>query len=423
MFTPKNIRTTYLPNGLAILTERMEHTRCVSMGVWLKTGARHDAPELNGLSHFVEHMVFNGTISRSARRIALDSDELGGFINAFTGYETVAFSVTVLDTHVAPGLDLLADILLNPEFVSSAIERERAVVIEEINENQDAPGRLCQDAFVRTLWKDHPLSLPIGGTPETLSSFTRDALVHFAQEHFTGHNMVFAAAGNIEHDDMVSMVEKCFGHAPAGTSLPGATCPAPFAGRTLVDKPTEQVQLVIGVPAPQLTDAQYFTALTAATLLGGGSSSRLFQSVREDRGLAYTIAAEYMAFQDTGYFSVYSGTSRAQVEPVLNLILQELHRLKTEPVSPGDLGRVKGTLISSSILGLETSSARVAAMAGQFLTLSRTVGMEERQALIESVTEDQVMLLANERFDSDRLAVALVGDVHGLELVSNSLSC
>ena len=317
MLATNHVRTTILPNGLTVLTERMEHVRSVSMGVWLTTGARHDAPEHNGLSHFVEHMVFKGTTTRSARRISLDTDELGGYMNAFTAQDMVAFHATVLDTHVTRALDLLADLILNPEFVPAEIEREREVILEEINATQDDPVYLAHDAFIRTLWKDDPISLPIGGTPETLGSFTRDTLVRYAKDHFTGRNMVFVAAGNLQHDDMVEKVKQCFGRAPAGTPLPRGAFPKASAGSTLIDKPSEQVQLLIGVPAPPLTDGRYFTAHLAAMVLGGGPSSRLFQSVREQRGLAYSITADYMPYHNTGYFSVYCGTSRTRVRPVL----------------------------------------------------------------------------------------------------------
>jgi predicted Zn-dependent peptidase len=418
-----HVRTTILPNGLTVLTERMEHVRSVSMGVWLTTGARHDAPELNGLSHFVEHMVFKGTTTRSARRISLDTDELGGYMNAFTAQDMVAFHATVLDAHVTCALDLLADLILNPEFAPAEIEREREVILEEINATQDDPVYLAHDAFIRTLWKDDPISLPIGGTPETLGSFTRDMLVRYAKDHFTGRNMVFVAVGNLQHDDMVEKVRQCFGRAPAGTPLPRGASTKASAGRTLIDKPSEQVQLLIGVPAPPLTDGRYFTAHLAATVLGGGPSSRLFQSVREQRGLAYSITADYMPYHNTGYFSVYCGTSRSRVRPVLDLILQELHCLKTEPVSPSELRRAKDQVLSNQIIGLETTAARANALGAQFLAFGHAVSLEERQVAIESVTEDQMMLLANALFDSDRIALALVGDIDGLELALGRLDC
>jgi len=418
-----HIRTTILPNGLTVLTERMEHVRSVSMGVWLTTGARHDTPELNGLSHFVEHMVFKGTTTRSARRISLDTDELGGYMNAFTAQDMVVFHATILDTHVTRALDQLADLILNPEFAPAEIERERNVILEEINATQDDPVYLAHDAFIRTLWKRDPISLPIGGTPETLGSFTRDTLVRYAEDHFTGRNMVFVAAGNLQHDDMVEKVKQCFGRAPAGAPLSRGTFPKTSAGSTLIYKPSEQVQLLIGVPAPPLTDARYFTAHLAAMVLGGGPSSRLFQSVREQRGLAYSITADYMPYHNTGYFSVYCGTSRTRVRPVLDLILQELHCMKTEPVSPSELRRAKDQILSNHIIGLETTSARANALGGQFLAFGHAVSLEERQARIESVTEDQVMLLANALFDSDRIALALVGDIEGLELALERLDC
>jgi len=418
-----HVRTTILPNGLAVLTERMEHVRSMSMGIWLKTGARHDAPEVNGLSHFVEHMVFKGTTTRSARRISLDIDELGGFLNAFTAQDMVAFHATVLDTHVAGALDLLADLILNPDFLPEEIDRERAVILEEVNATQDDPEYVARNAFMRTLWKDDPISLPIGGTPETLGSFTRDTLVRYAKDHFTGWNMVFVAAGNLQHDDLVEKVERCFGRAPAGTPLLRAAFPRSFSGSTLVDRPTEQVQMVLGFPAPSITDARYYIAHLAAMLLGGGPSSLLFQFIREERGLAYAVAADFMPYQNTGYFSVYTGASRTRIAPVLDLVLQQLHSMKTEPISPGDLRRVKDLLISNQVIGMETSASRANELGSQLLALGHPVSLEERQARIEGVTKDQVMLLANALFDPTRLVVALVGDLQGLELAPERLTC
>ena len=423
MFTTSNVCKAVLSNGLAVLTERMKHVRSVSMGIWLKTGARQDAPEHNGLSHFVEHMVFKGTTSRSARRISLDTDELGGYLNAFTAQDMVAFHATVLDTHVACALDLLADLILNPDFPPEEIDRERAVILEEVNATQDDPEYVARNAFMRTLWKDDPLALPIRGTPDTLAAFTRDTLARYARERFTGTNMVFVAAGNVEHDDLVEKVERCFGRAPAGTLLPRAAFPRTFSGSKLVDRPTEQVQMVLGFPAPSITDARYYIAHLAAMLLGGGPSSLLFQSIREERGLAYAVAADFMPYQNTGYFSVYTGASRTCIAPVLDLALQQLHRLKTEPVSPGDLRRVKELLISNQVIGMETSASRANELGSQLLALGHPVSLEERQARIEGVTKDQVMLLANALFDPSRLVVALVGDLQGLELAPDRLTC
>ena len=423
MLATNHVRTTILPNGLTVLTERMEHVRSMSMGIWLKTGARHDAPEVNGLSHFVEHMVFKGTTTRSARRISLDIDELGGFLNAFTAQDMVAFHATVLDTHVAGALDLLADLILNPDFLPEEIDRERAVILEEVNATQDDPEYVARNAFMRTLWKDDPISLPIGGTPETLGSFTRDTLVRYAKDHFTGWNMVFVAAGNLQHDDLVEKVERCFGRAPAGTPLLRAAFPRSFSGSTLVDRPTEQVQMVLGFPAPSITDARYYIAHLAAMLLGGGPSSLLFQFIREERGLAYAVAADFMPYQNTGYFSVYTGASRTRIAPVLDLVLQQLHSMKTEPISPGDLRRVKDLLISNQVIGMETSASRANELGSQLLALGHPVSLEERQARIEGVTKDQVMLLANALFDPTRLVVALVGDLQGLELAPERLTC
>ena len=235
--------------------------------------------------------------------------------------------------------------------------------------------------------------------------------------------MVFVAAGNIQHDDLVETVERCFGRAPAGAPLPSAAFPRSFSGSTLINRPTEQVQMVLGFPAPSITDARYYIAHLAAMLLGGGPISRLFQSIREERGLAYAVAADFMPYQNTGCFRVYTGTSRSRIKPVLDLVLRELHRLKTEPISPDDLRRVKKQLIGNQVIGMETSASRANALGSQLLALGHPVSLEERQARIEGVSEDQVMLLANALIDPSRLVVALVGDLQGLEVAPERLTC
>lgn len=423
MLTANNVLKTTLSNGLTVLTERMEHVRSVSVGVWLKTGAEHDAPELNGISHLFEHMVFKGTSSLPAKEISLECDRLGGDLDAATGVDTVAFSATVLDARVGPMIHLLSDLLLNPLFLPEEIERERSVVMEEIKGDLDDPLCVLKDTFLRTMWGAHPIARPICGTPETVGTFSRETLLEYAKNRITGRNMLVVAAGNLQHDDIVAQVDEAFGRAPAGCFMPRGSFPKSFCGQALIERPNGQVQMLVGFPAPADSDPAYFTAHLLAMLLGGGASSRLFQSVREKSGLAYTIFSRYMPFRMTGYLGVWCGTSKANVNHALDLISKELQRLKSERVSSEEFTRLKDIVITSQILSLESSSARAQMLAGQYLALGRPMSLVERQAEIESVTEDQVMSLANTLFNSDRMVISMVGDVQGMQVVPDLLNC
>src|SRR5579872_3349830 len=219
MNNERNIRKTILPSGLIVLTERMEHVRSVAMGVWMRAGSRHEIPELNGISHFVEHMVFKGTKSRSAQRIAREVDAIGGNLDAFTGKETVCFNIKVLDEHVATALDVLSDLVLNPVFATEEIARERGVILEEIKMDEDSPDTLVHEIFMQNFWKGHPLGKPILGTRETVRSFEQNTLVGFFEQRFQSGNMVFSAAGNLEHDSFVEMVSRHFGSLASGSSV------------------------------------------------------------------------------------------------------------------------------------------------------------------------------------------------------------
>src|SRR3984885_5984448 len=293
MTNERNIRRTVLPSGLIVLTERMEHVRSVAMGVWMRAGSRHEVPELNGISHFVEHMVFKGTKSRSAQRIAREVDAIGGNLDAFTGKETICFNMKVLDDHVPTALDVLSDLVLNTVFSSDEINRERGVILEEIKMDEDNPDYLVHEIFTQNFWKDHPLGKPILGTKETVRKFERETLFDFYGSRFLGGNMIFSAAGNIEHDDFVGQVTRRFESLPAGQSAQTELPPKTAARINLRNKKSlEQVQLCLGVPSPPVADESRYVTLVLNTVLGGGMSSRLFQTVREERGLAYAIYSD-----------------------------------------------------------------------------------------------------------------------------------
>ena len=424
MTTERNIRKTVLPSGLIVLTERMEHVRSVAMGVWMRAGSRHEVAELNGISHFVEHMVFKGTKSRTAQRIAREVDAIGGNLDAFTGKETVCFNVKVLDDHVPVALDVLSDLVLNPVFASEEITRERGVILEEIKMDEDNPDTLVHEIFTQSFWKDHPLGKPILGTRETVKSFEQNTLLRFFEQRFRADNMVFSAAGNLEHDSFVELVARHFSSLAPGSLADDTVAPTVTSRINLRNKKSlEQVQLCLGVPAPPIADSCRYATLLLNTLVGGGMSSRLFQTVREERGLVYSIYSDLNPYRDTGSLCVYAGTSADRALQVIDLIMEEFRRMKTEPLPADELRRGKDQLKGNLLLSLESSMSRMSNLARQQMYFERFFGLEEILEKVESVTEEQVMAMAEKLFQPDRVAVTLLGRLDGLKLGRKQLDC
>src|ERR1035437_8428549 len=329
MSTDRNIRHTVLPNGLIVLTERMEYLRSVAMGVWIKSGSRCEPAEANGISHFVEHMLFKGTRSRSAQHIAREMDSIGGNLDAFTGKETICFNVKSLAEHVPIALDVLADLVLNPTFAAPDIERERGVILEEIKIDEDNPDVLVHELFMQAFWKNHPLGWPILGTSKTVARLDRQSLLAYHGDRFHGSNMIFSAAGNLDHERFAEAVAEKFSTLAGGATLHELA--APEAGARIVlrnKKSLEQVQICLGVPAPPITDESRYATLILNTVLGGGMTARLSQTTREERGMAYSISSDLSPYRDARPLCVYAGTSRATALEVVDLILDEFRKLK-----------------------------------------------------------------------------------------------
>ncbi|HEU5457949.1 MAG TPA: pitrilysin family protein [Terracidiphilus sp.] len=422
--TARNLRRTILPNGLTVLTERMEHLRSVAMGVWIKSGSRCEPAEINGISHFVEHMVFKGTRSRSAQHIAREMDSIGGNLDAFTGKETICFNVKSLAEHVPIALDVLADLVLNPTFASPDIERERGVILEEIKIDEDNPDVLVHELFTQNFWKDHPLGKPILGTSTTVGRLDQQTLFDYHGGRFLGGNMIFSAAGNLDHDEFVQRVTEKF--APLAAGQANEELHAPLASARIVlrnKKALEQVQICLGVPAPPITDENRYTTLILNTVLGGGMSSRLFQTIREERGMAYAIYSDLSPYRDTGTFCVYAGTSASKALETVDLILAEFSRLKETPLGGEELTRAKDQLKGNILMGLESSNSRMANLARQEMYFQQFFPVEEVLARLESVTADQVQSMAQRLFHSDRIAVTLLGRLDGIKLNRKRLVC
>jgi predicted Zn-dependent peptidase len=422
----RNIRKTVLSNGLLVLTESMPHVRSVSMGAWIGTGSRDEAAEVNGISHFVEHMVFKGTTTRSAQQIAREVDTIGGNLDAFTGKEMVCFNIKVLDENVPPALEVLADLVLHPTFTPEELTREQGVILEEIKMDEDNPDYLVNEVWTQNFWKGDALGRPILGTAKTVSQFNHQVVFDFYAGRFTPRNMVFSAAGNLEHDAFVAQVEKEFDSLSASGEAPAPKLDAPKATPHITlkrKKALEQVQFCLGVPAPPVNDPRRYGVYLLNTMLGGGMSSRLFQTIREDQGLAYAIYSEMNPFRDTGSLCVYAGTSVDKTRKVLQLTLQELRRLKEETVSEVELKRAKDQVKSNMVIGLESSGSRMANLARQQMYFGRFFGVDEMMEEIEAVTTADVQDLAQELFQPESMALTLLGNLGSMKIERGDLAC
>ena len=422
----RNIRKTVLSNGLLVLTESMPHVRSVSMGAWIGSGSRDEAAEVNGISHFVEHMVFKGTTTRSAQQIAREVDTIGGNLDAFTGKEMVCFNIKVLDENVPPALEVLADLVLHPTFTPDELTREQGVILEEIKMDEDNPDYLVNEVWTQNFWKGDALGRPILGTAKTVSNFNQQVVFDFYAGRFTPRNMVFSAAGNLEHDAFVAQVEKEFDSLAVNGEAAALKMDAPKATPHITlkrKKALEQVQFCLGVPAPPVNDPRRYGVYLLNTMLGGGMSSRLFQTIREDQGLAYAIYSEMNPFRDTGSLCVYAGTSVDKTRKVLQLTLQELRRLKEETVSDVELKRAKDQVKSNMVIGLESSGSRMANLARQQMYFGRFFGIDEMMEEIEAVTTADVQELAQELFQPETMALTLLGNLGSMKIERGDLAC
>ncbi|MFN0085761.1 MAG: M16 family metallopeptidase [Blastocatellia bacterium] len=419
-----DVRKARLGNGLVVVTERMAHVRSISFGVFLGTGSRHEAPEQHGLTHFIEHAVFKGSRKRSAARIAAESDALGGRLDAFTGREMVGFSNKVLDEHLPRAFDLVADLVTNPAFDPGELEKERNVILEEIKMVEDTPDDIIFDLFCETFYPDHPLGRTILGTPASLATFEGDRIRQYYDAICSPENMVIAVAGNLDHERMLEMAEAHYGHMkPAGAVLP-ATTPEPRTPLLLRHKAElEQAHLLIGAPCPSLMSEDRYAAQILSVVLGGGMSSRLFQSIREDLGLVYSIFASITPFKDCGYLNIYAGASTEQIEETIEATMGELARLKKEPVPAEELQRNKDQLKASLMLALESTSSRMSGLAQHEMTYGRFISPDEVIARVDAVTAEELHRLANEILRPESFGAIVLGDLEGFTLDRSQLEC
>jgi predicted Zn-dependent peptidase len=424
-FSPvRDIEFTTLSNGVRIITEAMPHVRSVSVGVWIGAGSRRETPERNGISHFIEHMLFKGTARRSAEDIARSVDSIGGNLDAFTAKELVCFNTKVLDQHLSLAFDVLADLVLGPLFREEDIEKEKGVILEEIKMEADSPDYLVHEIFTSYFWKDHPLGKPILGTRETVKKFDRNAVMEYYTAAYGPSSQIVTAAGNLTHERLVALVREHFEYLKPGAPLPPEAPPTTHARIALRNKKSlEQVHLCLGVPSYPLPHQERFACYVLNTLLGGGMSSRLFQNIRERQGLAYAVFSELNPYRDTGCLSIYAGTSLESARRVVESILKEFRQLKESPVNEEELRRAKDHLKGSLMLSLESTASRMANLARQEMYFGRFFTLDELVESIESVTAADVQRIAQTFFDPKQIALTVLGNLENFRIGREDLVC
>ena len=412
-----------LGNGIRLLTERMTQVRSISIGVWLTRGSRHEAAERGGIAHFVEHMLFKGTTTRSAEDIAQAIDSIGGQLDAFTAKEYASYYIKVLDEHLPLAIDILSDIVMNPAFSAEDIEREKKVVVEEIKMVEDTPDDLVHELFTQGFWADHPLGRPILGTRETVESFTANLLRDYFHSAYTAPNLIISAVGNLEHDHVRELVEQRFASVPTTGETVREQAPTVAPKILIRNKELEQSHLCLGASSyPQNHDDRY-SSYVLNTLLGGGMSSRLFQNIRERQGLAYAVFSELNPYRDTGCLSIYAGTSIESARRVVESILKEFKLLKNEPITGEELRRAKDHLKGSLMLSLESTSSRMSNLARQEMYFHRFFTLDELVESIENVTAEDVQRISQTFFDQKHIALTVLGNLNGFKIGREDLVC
>ena len=394
----------------------MTQVRSISIGVWLTRGSRHETAERGGIAHFVEHMLFKGTATRSAEDIAQAIDSIGGQLDAFTAKEYASYYIKVLDEHLPLAIDILADIVRNPAFGPEDIEREKKVVLEEIKMVEDTPDDLVHELFTQGFWENHPLGRPILGTKETVESFNADSLRTYFQNAYTARNLIVSAVGNLEHEHVRDLVAEKFGSVAESGEAVGEQAPRVVPKILIRNKELEQSHLCLGVGSyPQNHDDRY-SSYVLNTLLGGSMSSRLFQNVREKRGLAYAVFSGLSAYRDAGSFTIYAGCSNEAVGEVVDLVVEELRGVKNALVPDAELQRAKDHLKGSLMLSLENTASRMSHIARQEIYFDRQFGLDETLQGIERVTAADVQRVAADLFQNGSLAATVLGNVNGLQI-------
>jgi predicted Zn-dependent peptidase len=409
--TEATYEKTILPNTIRIVTEEIPHVRSLSLGFWIETGSRDEVPENNGISHFIEHMVFKGTKKRNVKEIAQSIESVGGYLNAFTSKEHTCYYARVLDEHLELATDVLSDLVFQPTFPEKELDKERNVVLEELKQAEDDPDDIIQDYFEKALFKTHPLGMPVIGSAKSISLFKRKDLVQYRSEQYTASNLVIAAAGNLKHEQVVELTERFIQQVPERKERkrehPRAFLAEPTSEVSEYYKPIQQAHICMGTIGFTVKDKNRFAMQVLNTLLGDGMSSRLFQNIRERYGFAYAVYSFNNMMQDTGAVGVYIGTDNNHVQRCIDLVWKELKSLRNQGITKEELDRTKAQLKGSMMLGMENIPNRMIRLGSSELYFGELIALDEIVKNIDAVTRDQVQEIAAGLFSEDRFATVI----------------
>ncbi|MDI3538019.1 MAG: hypothetical protein PWQ13_42 [Bacillota bacterium] len=409
-------RKSELPGGVRLVTEEIPGVSSVALGLWVGVGSKWETEEERGVSHFLEHLLFKGTKKRSARDIAEALDSVGGQLNAFTSKEYTCYYAKVLGEYLPLALDVLLDMFLEPLLDGDDIAREKQVVLEEISMYEDSPDELVHDLLTEVAWPNHPLGRPTLGTRESLNALTPEQIRAFYARYYTPANLVITAAGNLRHDELVRLAERYFAGRTRSPQTHALSAPNFWAGRRLFERDTEQVHVCLGAPGVPVEDERNYVVEVANSILGGGLSSRLFQHIREEKGLAYSVYSYHTAYQGIGLFTIYLGLSKENLEAGLELVEQELESLVKEPVPAAEIERARNQVLGTFRLSLENTTNRMIRMGKQELSLGRFIPVEEVEDKLRAVTAEDVQQLCARAFGREQLTTVVLGPVDPKEV-------
>ncbi|MEI6305650.1 MAG: pitrilysin family protein [Deltaproteobacteria bacterium] len=417
------IKSSLLHNGIRVITQRSEYMQTVCMGIWVANGSRHEPDELNGVAHFIEHLLFKGTERRTARQISLEIDSIGGILNAFTGHEYVCYYAKVLAKFLPKATDLLTDIFLHSTFPPEEIERERNVILQEIKMRDDTPDECIHDNYHQNFWNGHSLGLSILGSETTIKALSRDDIIGYKVSRYLPGEIIIAAAGNVHHEELTALLETAFFDALPGISIPSNARGALPSGIkvNLTERDMEQTLICLGTPAMPQDHPDRFAMFLLSTILGGGMSSRLFQEIREKRGLAYAVYSYVISHADSGSLVIFAGTEQKHFRELLDLALLEMQRMKQEPVLQDELDSAREQIKGKLQMSLESSDSLMTRLAKNVIYLGRNQPIEELLAAYDSVSVEDIHKISCDLFGGERLHLEVMGRTGGIEVDLDSL--
>jgi len=408
---------TTLVNGLRIVSESIPYMSSVSLGIFAGTGSRHETPAEQGVSHFIEHLMFKGTHRRSAKDIAETVDDVGGQLNAATDRENTCYYIKVLPEHLSLGMDILSDMLLNSKFADVDVEKERQVVLEEISLYEDSPDELIHDLHMNSLWPGHALGRNILGTRETIAAMNRQSIIDYRMRHYVPDNLVIAAAGNLTHEQLVELSQLYWADVSGKSQTVVDPTPTFVAARLLQEKDIEQLHVCLGTPGVAHDSPQYYASHVLNTILGGGVSSRLFQSIREDRGLAYSVCSYPSSFRDTGLMTIYAGVSPENSREVIEITNAILSDIRLNGVRPDEIKRAKEQLKAGLMFSMESSASRMSRVGRAEISSREYLSPEKLAAKVDAVSLEQLFELAQPLYQPETTCMTALGPVEAAGLV------